>query len=245
MPTECDELLLNPHYSALARGGAEFSTNIVQNDTGIVHRKITRYDYVGRYVIDFKELSDEMRRGLREFFILQWGQAYAFRFLPPDDHTLREELLTDGFYNPATITAGGDPLALHLIKTYARAARRYQRRIVKPAWDTVRLRIGDAFIEFETSQIGASGLPLYGQAIYGGSFNSGGVTLDYTTGDITFDAAARTQFNGLQAHVSCEFHIPAAFGTDWCDMATDEVAISDWNGIEINEVLPAELGILI
>ncbi len=241
--TEFDELLLNPYYSAMARGGPSFSTIVTQTDTGISHRSVRRYDYIGKYTIDFKELEEAWREGLREFFILQWAQAYGFRFLAPDLNRLRDELLTDGHYNPATITAGVDPLALYIIKTYERLTRRYQRRIVKPAWDTVRIQIGDEFFEFATTETGAGGAPLYGQATYGAGVS--GVTLDYTTGTLTFDPAARTQFAGQQVRVSCQFHLPVAFAVDDCEMGIDETTISEWTGLRLVELLPAELGILI
>jgi hypothetical protein len=240
---EFDEVLLDPYYSSLAQGGPEFLTLNTSSLAGVEQTAVRRYHYVSRYKIDYAEVEEERRRALREFHILSFGMAYAYRFLAPDDSTLAGELVTDGAYNPAAVSA--DIADYYLIKTHRRLGRTYQRRIVKPAWDTIQLQVGDETFAVEESAQSEFGTPLYGGVLYGGGPEVG-ITLDYTTGIITLDAGARAAFAGRLMRVAAgSFHLPVTFGDDWNQMATDPTAISQWTGLTIKEMLPASLGILI
>ena len=97
-----DEVLLDPHYSAIAEGGPEWATDIQRSGLGgsVSIRNINREDYISKYEIDYQSLTFDKLTNLRNFTILRRGMAKGFRFHAPDDSYLNAEKV--GKYNSVT-----------------------------------------------------------------------------------------------------------------------------------------------
>jgi len=132
-----DEVLLDPFYTNLARGGPEYATATIDTIAGVEQTRSSRYDYISRYQIDFAELSNQRRKDIRTFHILRFGMLYGFRFLAPDDSTDdgKGVLLDASGVQVSSVVNGS---TYYLAKRYV-DVRTYYRRIVKPiggAWGT-------------------------------------------------------------------------------------------------------------
>jgi uncharacterized protein (TIGR02217 family) len=215
-----DDVLLNPEYSALARGGPEFNNAYTQTIGGVPHVNINRWDYIGKYTIDYREMEETERRALRTFNLLRWANAYAFRFLAPDDYDDDGKgVLVDANHNVTNIVAG--VTTYYMAKRY-QDVRTYIRRIVKPAPGMITLKLGGSTIPLDGSQ---------------------GITLDNGTGAFTFSLAAAAARAGLVPSWLGEFHIPAMFLNPYVEAAVDESVVSESVGLNITEVLPVAIGI--
>ncbi len=254
MATTFDEILLDTFYSAIADGGPEFATAIVNAGDGgnISFRNSNREDYISRYEIDFAEIESVRRKFLRKFSILRQGMARGFRFLAPDDDTLERENL--GWLNPATgeveylAQTDGVLTDYYLIKHYSDPGNYYTRRIVKPSpYENVLI---------EVFPIGDLSTPVYELTINAGAAISGDVinatvageldpgypfTFNFHTGKLTFTVAPYPPDNVIK--VSCTYHLPVTFEDDWQRFQVDEGGISAFK-VRLRELLPVELGIV-
>jgi uncharacterized protein (TIGR02217 family) len=212
-----DEVLLNPEYSPLARGGPEFSTAIVACPSGFKQRNINRADFIGRWAISFDVLDPDALKLLYDFFVTRKGMAYGFRFLAPEAHFVPASI-------PELFGVGNSvQIAFNLSRRHTSGPRSYDRRIVKPMAGGL------------THVPGANTVKIYDNGVEQNS----GVTVNSTTGVVTFISAPLV---GHTLTWSGDYHVPATFGSDKFESQIDIGSTSVF-GVEIVEMLPVELGL--
>jgi uncharacterized protein (TIGR02217 family) len=247
MAATFDEVLLSPFYSAIAEGGPEWATDIQRSGLGgaVSARNINREDYISKYEIEYAELSSDKLADLRKFAILRRGMARGFRFLAPDDKSLTRERVsilnqTTGEIERLTAT-DGVKTTFYLVKFYQDDFTSYLRRILKPSpLDICSIEFAQSsspntIIDSVTfpatpgntiSQTKDIFLSVIGRTM----------EVDFYRGKITFSSAPAAN---LLIYVTCTYHLPVFFATDWHKMKIDESAISNFS-IGIEEALPVE-----
>lgn len=224
-----DEILLNPDYSAISRGGPEASTAIVSGPSGVKARNVNRYDQLHRWVIDYELLEPDDRRELKTFFLCRDGCARGFRFKDWDDYWASSNGLPDATIGTPMQFSTGDGVktVFGLYKRYTSAGVVRERRIVKPV---------------------AGGLAYDSRAntvtIYvNGVAQASGVSVSSTTGIVTFSAPPA---NGAALAWTGEFDAPTTFASDWfAPTVGDAVTVGEYTGLELMEVLPVEFDLAV
>lgn len=217
MAATFDEILLDPEYSALARGGPEWSTAIIQAPaSGFRQRNINRADYIGRWAISYDLLTSDGLKALYDFFLARRGMAYGFRFVAPEANEVPSAA-------PEQFGTGdGVTTVFNLYRKHTSGPRSYSRRIVKP------MAGGLTYVP------GASTISIFVDGVLNGT-----ATVSSTTGAVTFTAPPA---NNAVLTWAGEYHVPATFGSDRFEGQIDIGSTSIF-GIEIVEMLPAELGL--
>lgn len=215
------EGIIDPDYAPNAEGGPEFGNRVFQSpDSGLEAITIGRAKARHKYTINWELMSHSAQKGLRDFFYALGGMQTGFRFIAPDDNVLDYELIGTG---------NGSATAFNIIKTYKATALAeyggatlsYVRRIVKPAAGTIDVYKSDAI------QTLVTGVPSAGQ-----------VSVNYTTGVVTFGTAPAAD---APINVTGNFHVPVRFGGDYFNPKYDISA--DLSSVELLELLPQVLGI--
>lgn len=257
MSTTFDEILLDINYSALADGGPEWATAIIDAGDGgnISFRNVNREDYISRYEIDFAEVDPQRRKFLRKFSILREGMARGFRFLPPDDFELNDDTPNIGYYNSVTgeiavlLAADGILKDFYLIKYYSDSCNSYLRQLVKPSpYDDFVLKFFNSSNVLQRTVTFPADSGLTGElidqlnSVTDGSFPTLGsvtFTLNQWTGKITISQAIPSGWRITAAGI---YHLPVCFEDDWQKFSVDEGGISSYK-VRLRELLPVELGI--
>lgn len=210
-----DEIELDRYYSTGAKGGPEFFTEVEGNDkTGVQQINSRRLKALHRFAINFQgNREDGEFKELLEFFFTRLGGAYGFRFFPYFDNSVDDEEVAS--LTNATAT-------YKFIKTYTRAGRSYQRRILKPVPEWT-FKIGASL---ETA-VAAASVSAY--------------SVDYTTGKITFTTPANLT-TGNKLFATGQYCIPMRFETDFLE-ASGESGYLDTEELRLVELLPKALGI--
>jgi len=241
MPTYLfDEILLNPNIFSAggALGGPQFANTHIKNPaTGIYKVNVNRYD--PQQVWDFN--TDLLTAAELDYFIEFWGgghgSAYGFRCLILSDFYVIDEVIGTG---------DGSQTVFPLYRTYKRpgASHTYIRRIIKPVVNA--LLGGGGVTLYEANGVTTRAIPsVRGSALSVPAFTvkKDGVTttaytVDNTTGKITFSAAPA---NGVVVSWSGEYDTPMRFMQNSFQLKPD--TSSDIQGLQLCEILPAELGI--
>lgn len=212
-----DEVLLEPQYSALARGGPEFSTAIISCPSGFKQRNINRADFIGRWAISYDLLTAEALKLLYDFFVARRGMAYGYRFVAPEANNVPDSA-------PEQFGTGtGSQTAFNLQRKHTSGPRSYDRRIVKPMAGGL------------THVPGATTIKIYKNSVE----QTSGVTVSSTTGVVTFSVAPA--LNDVLTW-SGQYHVPVTFGRDQFEGQID-IGSTSLLGIDIVEMLPVELGL--
>lgn len=212
-----DEVLLNPQYSALARGGPEWSTAIITAPaSGFKQRNINRADFIGRWTISYDLLEAADLKALYDFFVARRGQAYGFRFVAPEANSVSDSA------REQFGVGDGSTQAFPLYRVHTSGPRSYSRRIVKP------MAGGLSYVA------GASTIKIYKDNVLDNS-----ATVSSTTGIVTFGSPPG---NGVLLTWSGDYHVPVTFGSDRFESQIDIGSTSVF-GIEVVEMLAAELGL--
>jgi len=217
MAATFDEVLLNPEYSALARGGPEFSTAIIEAPaSGFKQRNINRADFIGRWAISYDLLTAAALKELYDFFVARRGMAYGFRFVAPEANAV-SDAAREQFG-----TGDGTTAVFNLYRKHTSGPRSYSRRIVKPMAGGLTYVAGSSTIQ-----------------IYVDNVLNGTATVSSTTGAVTFTSPPA---NNAVLTWSGEYHVPVCFGSDRFEGQIDIGSTSVF-GIELVEMLPVELGL--
>lgn len=235
-----DEVLLDPNViSAGGSGSPEFANTIIRNPaTGIYKVNVNRYDPIETWTIDMFLLDDDQRSYLSRFWRGGFGSAYGFRVVVPSDFKAVAEVIA---------TANGSQTVFPLYKTYTRpgtSGHSYVRRIVKPVANanltsgSVTLYEPDGVTTRTIPRTGAPGIGQAFQVFKNGVNQASGWTVKNTTGEITFSVAPT---NGTVISWSGEFDTPMRFLQNGLNQKVD--VTSDVQGLQLSEILPAELGI--
>lgn len=236
-----DEILFDSNIISAGGGGSpEFANTMIRNPaTGIYKINVNRYDPAEVWTIDLNLLDDDDRAYVSRFWRGGFGSAYGFRVVIPSDFKAVAEVIA---------TANGSQTVFPLYKAYNRpgtTGHSYTRRIVKPVVST-NLTSGSATL-YEPDGVTARVIPRttapgIGQAfqVFKNGVNQvSGWTVKNTTGEITFSVAPS---NGTIISWSGEFDVPMRFLQNSFQQKVD--VSSDITGLQLCEILPAELGIV-
>jgi uncharacterized protein (TIGR02217 family) len=213
------EILLDVEYSALARGGPGFSTAVIPSASGLTKRNANRQDPVGRWAISYDLLDDDALRALYEFFVARKGMAYGFRFLAPEAHEIPAA-------SPVRFGVGdGAATSFKLYRRITSGPTTYDYQVCKPMAGGL------------THVPGADTIKIYKAGAL--QTKTTHYTINSETGVVTFVAAPAA---GQELTWSGTYHVPARFNSDDFESEVDTGGVSAW-GIEVVEILPAELGL--
>lgn len=241
MPALFDELLFDPDWliAGGATGGPQYANTMIRNPaTGIYKTNVTRFDFQQVWDVQTGMMDADDLARFMEWWGGGFGSAYGFRVVIVSDFYVIDEVIGTG---------NGSQTVFPLIKTYSRpgAAHSYTRRIVKPV---VNALLGGAGVTlFEPNGTTTRAIPTIRGAGLGvpaftikkaGVVQGSGYVVDNTVGTITF-AVAPT--GGQVITWSGEFDTPMRFMGNSFQLRPD--VASDIQGLQLCEILPAELGI--
>ena len=235
-----DELLLDPNIFSAggATGGPEYANTIIKNPaTGIFKTNVGRYDHQQVWNMDVGLLEADDLDYFLEFWAGGFGSAYGFRMVVVSDFFVIDEAIGVG---------NGAQTIFPLTKTYLRpgANHSYIRRIIKPV---VNALLGGAGVTlYEPDGVIVRAVPTVrgiGRGVPAFTVKKDGTpttayTVDNTVGKITFTVAPT---GGQVITWSGEFDVPARFLQNSFALKPD--VASDIQGLQIVEILPAELNI--
>lgn len=235
-----DEILFNSDLltEESAIGSPEYSNTVIRNPaTGIYKVNVNRYDFQHVWNINTNLLSPAQLDYFNEFWAGGFGSAYGFRIRIISDFYMVDEVIGVG---------DGVRVTFPIIRTYTRpgASHNYQRRIIKPV--VVPSPLGSSVALFEAngttnriipSALGAAlGVPAFTVKL--NTTPTTAYTINNQTGVITMTSAPGA---GVSVKVSCEYDTPVRFMNN--SFQQKPGVSSDVGGLQLCEILPAELGI--
>ena len=192
-----------------SKGGTGFRTAIFTTASGYEQRAINWTLSRASYDISYGIRGVSDMQAVTNFFMATMGKAIAFRFKDWADYS---------FYNQQIGVGDGSTLAFQVVKTYVLATQvetslTFTRPITKPVLNTI------------------------GSVLVGGSpVASDTYSLDCTTGILTFTAGHAPSASAAVLITYLEFDVPCRFDVDILDVAQEEFAQEDWQGIKLIEV---------
>jgi len=235
-----DELLFDSNLltEQSAVGSPEYANTMIRNPaTGVYKTNVNRYDFQNVWNINTNLLSPAQLDYFIEFWAGGFGSAYGFRIRIITDFYMIDEVIGTG---------NGSQTVFPIIRTYTRpgASHNYQRRIIKPV--VVPSPLGSSVALFEangtTNRIipsalgGNLGVPAFTVKL--NTTPTTAYVVNNTTGVITMNSAPGA---GVSVKVSCEYDTPVRFLNNSFQMKPG--VSSDVGGLQLCEILPAELGI--
>lgn len=235
-----DEILFDSDLltAGSATGGPEYANTIIKNPaTGIYKVNVNRYDPQQVWNLDITLLNAADLEYFNRFWQGGYGSGYGFRLRIISDFYVEDQVLGTG---------NGVQTIFPLIKTYLRpgASHSYSKRIIKPV--VVPNPLGASVTLYEADGTTARIIPsALGLALTIPAFTimlNGTPTTAYVvnnqTGVVTMNSAPA---GGVVVTWSGEFDYPVRFMNNSLALKPD--VSSDVSGIQICEILPAELGV--
>jgi uncharacterized protein (TIGR02217 family) len=190
-------------------GGPGFSTTVFTSTSGFEQRNINWA--ASRAVYDCSQAvkTVEQMDTVLAFFMSMMGKAYAFRYKDWADYML----VNQNLINTVTGTPGGDgaTLIFQLVNVYTAGPQSFTRTIKKPVTGTL-------------TNFTVNGVPVASDA----------VSVDYTTGLVTFTSAPGSTLPVVVSYI--EFDTPVRFDTDVASIRQENFMIESWEGIKLVEV---------
>jgi hypothetical protein len=234
-----DEILLDPDIFVAggATGGPQYANTIIKNpQTGVFKVNVGRYDFTQVWDLQVGLMTGAKLDYFMEFWGGGFGSAYGFRAVIVSDFYVIDEVIGTG---------NGVQTVFPLLKSYSRpgANHSYVRRIVKPV---VNALVSPAQVLYEPNGVTTRAIPTVrgiGKGVPAFTVKKDAVTttaytVNNTTGNITFTTAPA---NGVVVTWSGEFDTPMRFLQNQFQLKPD--IASDIQGLQLVEILPAELGI--
>lgn len=234
-----DELLLDPDLFSAggATGGPQYANTIIKNPaTGVYKVNVNRYDFQQVWDMNVGLLEGADLDYFMEFWGGGFGSAYGFRCVVVSDFFMIDEVIGTG---------NGVQTVFPMTKTYLRpgANHSYIRRIIKPVTNT---NVVGGLTLYEPDGVTPRVIPTVrgigrGVPAFTVKLNATPTalyTINNTTGNITMSSAPA---GGVSVKVSCEFDTPMRFLQNSFQLKPD--IASDIQGLQMCEILPAELGI--
>ncbi len=188
-------------------GGIERRTDVVTLASGFERRSTPWADGRRRYLIGANLRSMADMAALTDFFEARRGRLYGFRFRDFMDF---HSAAPGGSPGPADQLIGegdGTRTAFQLVKRYGEGPAALERRIAKPAAETVRVAVGGV----ET--------PAF--------------TLDATTGRLTLGSPPAT---GVPVSAGFEFDVPVRFDADRIEVTLESFEAGRMAAVPLIEV---------
>lgn len=240
IPILFDEIILDPLVFMKEKGGdsplsgwPQFANTVVKNDKTAVHKtNVNRYDPVEILTVELALVNNTKLPYFLSFWRGGYGSGVGFRCRVMWDYTATNQSL-------GTITAS-QTKTFYLTKTYTRTgvtARQDVRRIAKPVVNANLAGGCPTLYEADGATLRAQATPFAVRV--GGATTGFTYTIDNRTGVLVITT---TTASGT---VSCDFtfDIPAAFMGNSLNNKYDNS--SQVGQVQIREILPAELGIVI
>ena len=183
-----------------SRGGPEWATNVVEQDSGSESRN-QRWSYPRhKYDVAYGTNTIERLENLLYYHHVVAGKAVGFRYKDWLDYKSCKRIATPAATDCAIGTGTGALAAFQLFKTYTQGVYVRSRKILKPIASTVLIAIA-------------------------GSVKTAGThyNLADTTGIVTF-TSGNIPSAGQAVTAGFEFDVPVRFDTDWLS-----VNINDYN----------------
>lgn len=172
-------------------GGPEFLTSIATSLSGHEYRNVNWQLARMRYQLKLERLTPEELQQVINLFYIQHGCAIGFRFRDWSDYQV-----DNGFI--CTVT-NGDIRTVPLIKEYRLEDFSYQRRITKPAPNTVKVYLNDTEIQPDTVNHQFS--------------------IDYEEGLLNFQQPLQPE---TVIRASFDFDVPVRFNNDYLPLEFNE-----------------------
>jgi len=235
-----DEIFLDPNIfsDGSATGGPQFANTFARNpQTGIRKINVGRFDFQQVWDVQTELLTAAQLDYFLEFWAGGFGSAYGFRVWIPADFYVINEVIGTGT---------GSQTVFNLTRKYLRpgANHSYTRRIIKPVVNA--LLGGSSVTLYEADGVTQRVIPStratpFGVPAFRIRVNNSTVTnytVDNAKGIVTFSSAPTS---GYSIDWSGEYDTPMAFNTNSIQMKPK--VGSDIQGIQLMEIMPAELNI--
>mgnify|MGYP001548577442 CR=1 FL=1 len=190
-------------------GGPERRTEIVALGSGFEERNAVWANSRRRYDVGSGVKTLDDLSGVIAFFEVRLGRLYGFRFRDFADFKSCAPGASVSPLDQALGTGDGVATVFQLIKTYTSGPANWVRRIAKPVDGTVRIAVD-------------------------GVEQTSGVSVDPTTGLVTFDTPPATD---AAITAGYEFDTPVRFDTDALSINLASFAAGEIPSIPIVEVL--------
>lgn len=181
-------------YSLGAIGGPEFRTTIVGSGSGYEQRNVDWDSARCKFDVSRVLADPDTRDGAIEFFRARKGMAHSFLFKDHNDFYVgmawNSTVLEHDSGNVHVFATGDNSeTEFQLYKVYSSGGFTETRKITRPV-DAIKVYLD-------------------------GVEQTSGVTVDYTTGIVTFSSAPGT---GVEIGWTGEFRVPVRFDTDYLPM---------------------------
>lgn len=202
------EVWFPDNISRNARGGPERRTQIVELASGDEERNASWANSRRRYDVAYGIRRADDLAAVVAFFEARNGRLYGFRFKDWADYKSCLPSATPGPTDQLIGASDGATTTFQLLKRYASGSQTWTRTITKPVAGTVRVAID-------------------------GTEQTGGWSVDTTTGLIIFDAAPA---NGAAITAGYAFDVPVRFDTDTLDVTLDLERLGSITSIPLLEI---------
>lgn len=189
-------------------GGPRFATTVIETASGHEQRNMEWSEARAEYDVGSGLAGEEDLALLLAFFRARKGRAYGFRFRDWSDYRSAPD---NGAVTPLDQHLGvgdGATTAFQLVKSYASGPASHRRVIAKPVAGTVRVALD-------------------------GVEQTGGWTVDATTGIVTFDTAPA---EGVVVTAGFEFDVPVRFRDDSLRLSIETFAAGEAPSVGLVEI---------
>lgn len=197
-----------------AVGGPKFLTTVVGSEAGFEQRYGHWSTARREFTIQVESWDHPRLQLLLSFFLARQGRLHSFRFKDWSDYFVGMVHVPGTGLTPNIPTIQqigvGDAVdtTFQLVKTYTSGGQTVTRKITRPVSGSVGIYLD-------------------------GVLQSSGVSVNYSTGVVTFSAAPG---NGVIIAWHGQFDIPARFGNDAMEFDLAKLASGSWSGVTIHEV---------
>ena len=202
------EVRFPDNISRGARGGPERRTQIVELASGDEERNASWANSRRRYDVAYGIRRADDLAAVVAFFEARNGRLHGFRFKDWGDHKSCLPSGTPSLTDQSIGTGDGATTAFQLVKRYASGSQIWTRTITKPVAGTVRVALD-------------------------GAEQSGGWSVDTTTGIVTLDSAPA---EGVTITAGFAFDVPVRFDTDALDVTLDLERLGSITSIPLLEI---------
>jgi len=238
-----DEILLDPNIFTAgdAVGGPEYDNSLIRNPpTGVYKTNVTRFDFQQVWTFDLNLLNYAMVQYLMKIWVGGLGSGYGLRVRIFSDFFVVNQVL--GISDGTTASK-----TWKLIREFKRpgTARIFDKRCIKPVVNSLLAPGCPTLFEADgiTQRVipsldaAANGVPAF-RVMLNGVVQASGYTVDNTTGTVVFTNAPA---NGVVVSWSGEYDTPMRFLQNSLNLRAD--IASEVKGVQMAEILPAELGL--
>ena len=205
------DVRLDPQISHGAKGGPSWRTTVITTGSGFESRNSEWARPKAKWDVSHILESAQKRADLLAFFHARRGSAHGFRFKDWIDYYVGM-----GFPNGVIeytgyqqfATGNGSATTFQLTKTYSDGGGSFVRKITRPVSGTVKIYVG-------------------------GVLQASGVTINYSTGVVTFASAPA---NAALIQWAGQFDVPVRFMSDEMDIDILCPTYGEWGSIGIVEI---------